>query len=229
MLKIENKIFIENKKKAAIIDQLVKLDFPPDPVKKWKEIQKKKEMEAAGEVGNEEEEDDDNETNEPQQGGERRVADYDYLVGMAMWKLSTEDKDKLLAESESKKEELIVLQSKTWSDLWEEDLTKFLEALDKQEKKEQGDIEEAIKVAAKKILKDKAAVTGRGAKKAEALFAEIKPNPNAVRVEPTITHMKEKYEAKPKRIKGEPKVKSEGMDMRQFLDNSGKESVSFAF
>lgn len=98
---------------------------------------------------------------------------------MAMWKLSTEDKDKLLAESESKKQELIVLQSKSWSDLWEEDLVKFLEALEKQEKKEEGDIEEAIKVAAKKILKDKAA--GRGNKKTEALFAEIKPNPNALR------------------------------------------------
>lgn len=80
MLKIENKIFIENKKKAAIIEQLIKLNFPPDPVKKWKDIQKKKEIEAAGEVGNEEEEDE-NEAAEAQSGEGKRVADYDYLVG----------------------------------------------------------------------------------------------------------------------------------------------------
>jgi hypothetical protein len=45
---------------------------------------------------------------------------------MAMWKLSTEDKDKLMAESEAKHEELKVLQVKKWSDLWEEDLETFL-------------------------------------------------------------------------------------------------------
>ncbi len=62
----------------------------------------------------------------------KKVSDYDYLVGMAMWKLSTEDKDKLLAESEEKKAELKVLRGKKWDDLWEEDLNAFLIALDKQ-------------------------------------------------------------------------------------------------
>lgn len=85
MLKIENKIFIENKKKAAIIDQLIKLNFPPDPVKKWKDIQKKKEIEAAGEVGNEDEEED-NDAAEAQDGANgKRVADYDYLVGKSFY------------------------------------------------------------------------------------------------------------------------------------------------
>ena len=51
---------------------------------------------------------------------------------MAIWKLSMEDKDKLLAESEAKKQELIVLQNKQWNDLWEEDLTAFMTALVKQ-------------------------------------------------------------------------------------------------
>jgi hypothetical protein len=57
---------------------------------------------------------------------------YDYLVGMEIWKLSMEDKDKMLAQSEAKQEELRVLKGKTWSDLWEEDLRTFEEALKKQ-------------------------------------------------------------------------------------------------
>lgn len=43
-----------------------------------------------------------------------------------------EDKDKLLAESESKKKELEVLKRKEWSDLYEEDLETFMVALDAQ-------------------------------------------------------------------------------------------------
>ena len=43
-----------------------------------------------------------------------------------------EEKDKLLAYSESKKEELRILQTKSWADLWEADLEVFLEALAKQ-------------------------------------------------------------------------------------------------
>lgn len=58
------------------------------------------------------------------------MSDYDYLVGMAIWKLSMEDKDKLLTESKAKEEELHVLEGKTWSDLWETDLQAFMEALE---------------------------------------------------------------------------------------------------
>lgn len=63
---------------------------------------------------------------------EKRCSDYDYLVGMAIWKLSVEDKNKLLAESDAKKEELAQLKGKQWSDLYEEDLVTFLKALDAQ-------------------------------------------------------------------------------------------------
>uniref|UniRef100_A0A914R8W6 Uncharacterized protein n=1 Tax=Parascaris equorum TaxID=6256 RepID=A0A914R8W6_PAREQ len=44
---------------------------------------------------------------------EKKLSDYDYLVGMAIMKLSTEEKDKLLRESESKMEELKVISSAT--------------------------------------------------------------------------------------------------------------------
>jgi hypothetical protein len=61
MLKIGNKIQIENKRKKAIIDQLIEHKFKPDPVKVWKEEQRKKEMEKNGEVVEAEEEEDSNE------------------------------------------------------------------------------------------------------------------------------------------------------------------------
>lgn len=51
MGKIKGEILIENKRKAAIVEQLVKKGFDPDPVKKWREYVKKKEMENNGEVG----------------------------------------------------------------------------------------------------------------------------------------------------------------------------------
>jgi DNA topoisomerase-2 len=164
---------------------------------------------------------------EQEEGGpvDKKVADYDYLVGMAMWKLSMEDKDKLLKESEEKKKELATLQQKSWSDLWEEDLTEFLIALEKQEKKEKADIEETIKTAAKKLTKDGNAAMRGGAKK----FAEeVKPNPKAIRIEPTLDHMKEKYTEKPKRepkVKKEKKVKKEGQDIRSFLENGEENGV----
>ena len=213
MMKIENKIVIENKKKAQIIEQLVQANFLPDPVKAWKDLQRKRELEMCGEVIPEEDEDEENADDTS-----RKVSDYDYLVGMAMWKLSTEDKEKLLAESTTKKEELRTLQNKTWSDLWNEDLNTFMEALEKQEKKEQADIEEAIKIAAKKLAKDKAGAPARSAKKNAALFADVKPNPEAIRIEPTLDHMKEKY--KEKTARAPKKAKTEGMDMRQFLEHS---------
>lgn len=48
---------------------------------------------------------------------------------MAIWKLSVEDKDKLIKESEAKKAELETLQGKSWDDLWEEDLEAFNKAI----------------------------------------------------------------------------------------------------
>jgi DNA topoisomerase II len=145
LMKINNEIHIENKRKAAIIEQLVKHKFKPDPVRRWKEEQRKRELQARGDaILEEEEEEEDDEQGEEAGAGRRevpkkeddalskRVADYDYLVGMAIWKLSTEDKDRLLEESEAKKTELQTLKRKSWDDLWEEDLAAFLIALDKQ-------------------------------------------------------------------------------------------------
>ncbi|CAK5022619.1 unnamed protein product [Meloidogyne enterolobii] len=138
MMKINGEIYIENKRKSAIIEQLQKNKFKPDPVKQWKDEQKRKELEMCGEANlTEDEEEDEAEENEAVNVElEKKVSDYDYLVGMAIWKLSMEDKDKLLAESEAKKNELNILKGKEWFDLYEEDLKTFLDALDAQEDKE---------------------------------------------------------------------------------------------
>ncbi|KAL3117199.1 hypothetical protein niasHT_007602 [Heterodera trifolii] len=141
MMKIKNEIHIENKRKSAIVEQLQKHKFRPDPVKRWKDEQKRKELELCGEanVSDDEEDEDEHADQAVDEVLEKRCSDYDYLVGMAIWKLSMEDKDKLLAESESKKKELEVLKKKEWSDLYEEDLEAFTKALDTQEEKERKD------------------------------------------------------------------------------------------
>ncbi|CAD5230247.1 unnamed protein product [Bursaphelenchus okinawaensis] len=202
LMKINNEIHIENKKKQVIIEQLIKHNFKPDPVKQWKEIQKRKELEMCGEVemDEEEEEGDDNDQLS------RKVSDYDYLVGMAIWKLSMEDKDKLMGESQTKKDELKVLQSKSWDELWEEDLKVFEEALEKQEKKEKADLEDCLKKAVTKLGKDKSESGKRAGKKLAAGLADVKPSENAVRVEVNLDVVKGKYETKPKR---EPKAPKE--------------------
>jgi len=65
LMKINNQIDIENKRKTVIVEQLVKHKFKPDPVKKWKELQKKRELEMCGEAAPEsDEEDGDEQENE---------------------------------------------------------------------------------------------------------------------------------------------------------------------
>ncbi|VBB31474.1 unnamed protein product [Acanthocheilonema viteae] len=206
--KIKGEILIENKRKAAIVEQLVKKGFDPDPVKRWKELQRKRELEMTGEVEiddeeveGEEEEESESPVSPMKKDLEKKLSDYDYLVGMAILKLSEEEKDKLLHDSELKLEELKALRAKAWSDLWEQDLDNFLVELEKQELKEKADIEMQVKDAAKKIA---GAVTKGGRKKANILVQEVLPDPNGIRVQPSLDAMKEKYEA---RKTDEPKVR----------------------
>ncbi|GMT15036.1 hypothetical protein PFISCL1PPCAC_6333, partial [Pristionchus fissidentatus] len=235
LAKIKGEIVMENKKKAAIVEQLIKKGFDPDPVKKWKEDQKKKELEESGEVEHEEEEEEGEK--EEDDGGDKklkgRLNDYDYLVGMALIKLSEEEKDKLMRESEEKMKELKTIQGKTWADLWEEDIKSFMEALEKQEAKEKADQDVSIKNAMKKFAKDE---PGKGKKKNIGIVAEVFPSKDAIRVEPTIDKaMKEKYEKidapkkerkpkepkEPKEVK-EKKPKVEGGDIRKFATKKEK-------
>ncbi|KAK5978496.1 DNA gyrase/topoisomerase IV A subunit [Trichostrongylus colubriformis] len=232
LAKIKGEIVMENKKKQNIVEQLIKKGFDPDPVKRWKELQKKKELEESGEYDMAEEEEENEES-----GGDKdldgKLSDYDYLVGMALIKLSEEEKNKLLKESDDKMKELRDLESKSWADLWNADLDTFLEALDKQEAKEKADLESNIKNAAKKFVKDEK--TSKAAKRTAAFAAEVFPSKDGIRVEPGIDKsMKEKYEKmkaaatrekkpkEPKPPKEPKKPKVEGDDIKKFMKSEKK-------
>ncbi|VDM54549.1 unnamed protein product [Angiostrongylus costaricensis] len=269
LAKINGEILMENKRKAVIVDQLIKKGFEPDPVKKWKELQKKKELEQSGEYDMAEEEEEAEvgdgayllnarcminvagyipELSSKLKGfkikkyfqeqssmGDKelqgKLSDYDYLVGMALIKVSEEEKNKLLKESEEKLKELRELESKSWADLWNADLDVFLAALDKQEEKERADLESNIKNAAKKFTKEE---KPKG-KKAAAFASEVFPSKDGIRVEPGIDKaLKEKYdklnaaagkEKKP-RVPKEPKEpkkpKKESEDIKKFMSVGGK-------
>ncbi|KAK6039752.1 DNA gyrase/topoisomerase IV, A subunit [Cooperia oncophora] len=232
LAKIKGEIVMENKKKANIVEQLIKKGFDPDPVKKWKELQKKKELEESGEYDMEEEEEA-TEESEGDKDVDTKLSDYDYLVGMALIKLSEEEKNKLLKESDDKMKELRDLEAKTWADLWNADLDTFIEALDKQEAKEKADLESNIKNAAKKFVKEEK--PSKGAKRTAAFAAEVFPSKDGIRIEPSIDKaLKEKYdkikaaatkEKKPKEPKPpkEPKKpKVEGDDIKKFIKTEKK-------
>ncbi|CAD5217830.1 unnamed protein product [Bursaphelenchus xylophilus] len=196
LMKIKGELKIENVKKAQIVVELKKHNFKPDPEIKWREERKKKELEEYGEVAVDEEEE------ESEDDGQAKIRDYDYLLGMKLWSLSMEEKEKLLADAEKMKKELQTLQLKTWHDLYEEDLKVFEEALDKQEKKEKTDLEDCIKKAIAKLNKDDSGK--RAGKKLAKGMVDVKPNPEAIRIAPTLDAMKEKYETKVKKAR-EPK------------------------
>jgi DNA topoisomerase-2 len=56
-----------------------------------------------------------------------QAGQYDYLLGMTMWTLTKERKDELLKKRDDKLQELKILQGKTPSFLWKEDLGSFLQ------------------------------------------------------------------------------------------------------
>ena len=87
---------MENKRKAAIIEQLIKLKFDPDPVKKWRDAEKKRLAELYGEDEQENTAEDDDEEKKDEPEIDKKMSDYDYLVGMALIKVSEEEKDKML-------------------------------------------------------------------------------------------------------------------------------------
>jgi len=102
--------------------------------------------------------------------------------------------------------QLMVFQEKSWADLWEEDLQVFEAALEKQERKERGELEETIKKATKKLASDH---SKQAMKRMKIGLAMVQPNPNALRIAPTIDAMKEKYEPKVKKERAPKKPKTE--------------------
>jgi DNA topoisomerase-2 len=58
--------------------------------------------------------------------GSEVSGDYGYLLGMTLWALTKERKDELLKKRDDKLAELKILQGRSPSSLWKEDLDTFL-------------------------------------------------------------------------------------------------------
>jgi len=164
--KCDGSLVIENKKKKVMIAELQKKNFDPDPVKKWKAAQEKLENGASSDVPDESEDSDAEEN--------AKDADYDYLLGMAMWSLTKEKIEELLKKKGDKHAELKKLQQKEPADLWNDDLDEFLVKLEEVEAQER---EEAVAAGGNKASKGK----GKKNLKVEAL-----PSPMGIRVAPRI-------------------------------------------
>ncbi|XP_046659381.1 DNA topoisomerase 2-like isoform X2 [Homalodisca vitripennis] len=209
--KCDGILTIENKKKKAMIEELVKKGYDSDPVKAWK-------LKQDREAVLEEQGDDSQEEVEEEES--TKGPDYDYLLGMTMWSLTKEKKDELLRKRDEKQTELRILQAKTPKIIWNEDLDNLLEKMDEVETQER--LEEAAgssQTGGKKPLKLKPGATM--SKKAQQLAAETMPSPKGRRVEPKIPEETKKklekaIQAKENKGKRTKKIKEEPDDKDEF-------------
>jgi len=113
--KCDGKISVENKRKEAMISELLDKGYDSDPVEAWRrEVAKGDEAEGEREAG----------TEEAEEG-----RDFNYILGMKMWNLTKEKKDELLADRDKKLKEVKDLESKSPEQLWKTDLDAFIEAV----------------------------------------------------------------------------------------------------
>lgn len=148
--KCERKIVVENKQRKAMVKELIKAGYDPDPVKTWKQSQNTDDVEDDGnesqaDTASQDEEGGDDvgetssKTDEQLDKEFARSPDvkmYDYLLGMSMWMLTKEKKEQLLRQRDQKIHELNVLKKKTPADIWKEDLNELSVKLDVVEEKE---------------------------------------------------------------------------------------------
>ena len=107
---ISRQLVVSNRKRADIVADLRKNEFRPFP--------------KQGKASIAAEPEDDEAVDEEDVSAD---SDYDYLLNMAIYNLTKEKVDKLLKERDAKEEELKVLIGRSPQNLWDEDLTKFLE------------------------------------------------------------------------------------------------------
>uniref|UniRef100_A0A1B6ECC9 DNA topoisomerase 2 n=1 Tax=Clastoptera arizonana TaxID=38151 RepID=A0A1B6ECC9_9HEMI len=210
--KCDGKLTIENKKKKAMIEELVKRGYDSDPVKMWK-IQQDKDavLEEEGEK-----------TEDEQQPEEDiKGPDFDYLLGMTLWSLTKEKKDELLRKRDEKQQELLILQGKTPKDLWTADLDDLLKKLDEVEEKERKELGKKPTNQPTKTNKGRLVVNKKDALK------ETMPSPIAIRVQPKIDEeLKKKFEkllqSKENKGKRTKKIKEEKDIFDAMADGSEK-------
>ena len=185
---IEKKISVMNKKKKVLIDELFKAKYESDPIKAWKRKQRRERGLSAVDA--------DDQDGDGSDGEEVDSAkDYQYLLGMPIYSLTLEQKEKLLKEKGKVEQQLKDLKKKTPNELWQTDIAEFLETLDKFE----ADMAKMSADADEKV----AAKTKKGKKRGGKNVLAVDPSANGDRVEPVVTD-KMKKDAAPK-VKREPK------------------------
>ncbi|XP_026468144.1 DNA topoisomerase 2 [Ctenocephalides felis] len=238
--KCDKGLIIENKKRKAMIEELIKRDYEPDPVKAW-EKRIKIEEDPDQNAGDDEEEEVEEDVKpgtsskgapaDPEKAFSKLldVKNFGYLLGMSMWMLTKEKKDELLKQRDIKLEELEILKNKTPENLWREDLDAFLIKLDEVEEKERNEEMGVTKKQMKAMAANqKAAATGKKKK-------EILPSEQGRKIEAKVTDelirrlinadkIKEANAARPKaeRAKKEAAAAKEGDEFDQMVDGSKK-------
>lgn len=137
---IDGKLLVANKKRALLVEDLVKFKFVRFN-KKGKQVRDDSQslfVEAAETSLQEDEENfgdvgqlnaqgvSDLAAGENEHIPESIYTQYDYLLGMSLWSLTRERYEKLLKQKGDKEEELNVLLGKSAKDLWSEDLDAFM-------------------------------------------------------------------------------------------------------
>jgi len=112
---IKRELVVSNRRKTDIVGELRSRDFRPFPREKAK----------ARSVPDEAEEQDDAEAE-----ATGAVSDYDYLLNMAIFSLTRERVERLIRERDETERQLKVLLARTPQNLWDEDLTEFLNEWD---------------------------------------------------------------------------------------------------
>uniref|UniRef100_A0A3Q0KH18 DNA topoisomerase 2 n=1 Tax=Schistosoma mansoni TaxID=6183 RepID=A0A3Q0KH18_SCHMA len=179
--KIQSIMVIENKPKKELIRMLKEANYDSDPVKAWKES-----IDKAAALQEQEEARTDEAVSQTE-AVEAGQPDYNYILNMPLWSLTKERKDDLLAQRDAKQKELLILKSKSPSDLWREDLKKLEEEYKKVEAELAADEQAAIEAADKKLKIASTTTAGRvAATKSRKLAMETRPDPMGRRIVPTV-------------------------------------------
>lgn len=202
MEKCDRTLVVENKKRKAMIDELIKRGYRADPVKEWKRNVAKEEEEEADEPGEEEEEGEDVKPGkakkpvDPEKAFQKLtdVKKFDYLLGMSMWMLTEERKNELLKQRDNKLVELAAIKAKSLEVMWTDDLDVLSKKLDEVEERERLDA-----ISTEKKLKSGAGKSaGRGGMKSlgkKSAIDETKPSQMGEEVRFKVTEeLLKKYE-----------------------------------
>lgn len=182
--KCDKGLVVENKKRKAMVEELIKRGYAPDPIAVWKKqaakLQGIEAEEEPAEESEEEEPEPETTKGDPEKAFQKLkdVKKYNYLLGMSMWMLTKEKKDDLLKQRDQKMSELNILQSKTPAMLWREDLDALLLKLDEVEEKERQD--------ENSILQKQSKAMGANSKKNRKSIVDAAPSALGRRIEPKI-------------------------------------------